>query len=199
MTAKKDQKEREVGELLAGVAAASPEGRRLVDDLKAAQEPPPASFLQDWRDYDYVAPPMDVPKGAYGPEELNRRMTVAQFEHDHACREMAKLEVAVTTRRKKTMVILSSRRFELIQNERLRQHLVEIFLVDPKFRITKELYDTFIYLEHEEMSAKYHYYETMAATAKDDHEMLQKQLSWYQSILKRETAELMGSNRTGGA
>jgi hypothetical protein len=167
----------------------------------AAPEPKPEypSFLQDWQNYDYVAPPIDVPKGAYGPEELNRRMTVAQFEHEHATRELRKLEVAVSVRKKKTMVILSSQRWELIQNARLREHLIEIYRVDPKFRITKELYDTFIYLEHEEMFAKYHYYETVATQAKDDHEMLQRQLSWYQSILKRETAELMGSGRTGGA
>lgn len=146
---------------------------------------------QKWGDTkEFVPPVLNIPADAYGPDELNYKMTVAEFEHEHACKEIMALEVAVTIRTKKTMIIIGAHAWDMLQNKKLAEYLQKTFEEDPKFRLTKDLYDAFIHIEHQELFDKYNYYEKLAKHAKDTHEMLQKQLGWYQSIMKREVAEL---------
>lgn len=126
----------------------------------------------------------------YSPDELLQKMGEAAWVFEQANRKLQKIAVTKSVREKKTSVILSSRRFDLLQNEKLKAHLIECFDVDPKFRITGELFSNFIYVEHQALFDEFTFYELLAKQAEKEHEMWQKQLGWHQSEIKKEVAEM---------
>lgn len=126
----------------------------------------------------------------YSPDDLMYKMSCLEYEFEYATAQMQQIEVKKTIREMKTKVILSSRSFHLLTNEKLRSHLIECFDRDPKFRITAELFEAFIFIEHQEIFEQYNFYEKAAKQAKERHEMLGRQLSWYQTKAKREIAEM---------
>lgn len=126
----------------------------------------------------------------FSPDELLQKMGSAAWVFEQANRKLQKIAVTKTIREKKTSVILSSRRFDLLTNVKLREHLYECFNVDPKFKLTRELYDNFIYVEHQALFDEFTFYEMLAKQAEKEHDMWQKQLSWHQSVVKKEAAEI---------
>lgn len=133
-------------------------------------------------------------KHGYTYEELQQKMAQAEYEFSFASEQLDKLEVSKTIREMKTKVILSSRQFHLLQNEKLRAHLIECFSVDPKFKITGDLYAVFTHIEHQEIFDKYNFYEKMAKRAEKDHEMLSKQMSGMQTKVRFAGQELQKTN-----
>ena len=125
----------------------------------------------------------------YSPEELLQKMAHSEYEYDFAKRKVEALEVKKLVRENKTKVIMASRSFHLLQNEKLRQHLEDCFTLDPKFRITGELYEAFVYIEHQQIFDEYSFYEKLMKRAHDQHEMLGRQLSYHQTKLKQEQNE----------
>lgn len=142
---------------------------------------------------DYELPVYDGP--GYSAEELERKIARAEYEYSFANDKLRTIEVAKTIREKKTKVILSSRRFEFIQNQALRAHLIEIFQVDPKFKWTKEVYESIIHIEHQEIFDAYYFYEKMANQAKEDYKMLSILLTWKMSKIKQDIAERGNAGR----
>lgn len=126
----------------------------------------------------------------YTVDELQEKMARAEFEYHFASKKLDEMQVQKTVREMKAKVIMASRSWHLLTNRKLADHLRRCFEVDPKFKITKELYEAFVYIEHQDLMEPWMYYEQMRDHAFKDHEMLGRHLSWYQSKLKQEKSEL---------
>lgn len=141
--------------------------------------PPPAPEPIDFSGYDF------------SPEELRQRMGLSAFEFRQAIEGMRALEVIKGVRSKKTMVILGARQFHMLQNTKLRDYLYATFTADPKLRPTKEQYEAWVHVEHQQLYDEYAFWEAQAKQAEKDHDHWARQLSWYQSELKHEGIELL--------
>lgn len=126
------------------------------------------------------------------PDELREKMGKAAWEKEKAARELRKISQTVNIRKHKTTTIILSRKFDLIQNAKLREHLIAC-AEDPKFKPTKEQIEGFVFLEHQEVMEKYEFYSDVSKQASEEHEMYAKQLSWYQSLIKKAIADKDGS------
>ena len=140
--------------------------------------------------------PFDQP--SFSPQELLDRMQLAAWEYRQAIEAMRKLETSKNVREKKTMTIIGARQFDMLTNTKLRDYLYATFTADPKLRPTKEQYESWVYLEHQHIFDQYRYWEAQAKQAEKDHEHWGRQLSWYQSDLKQQVAELYALNLNKG-
>lgn len=143
-----------------------------------------------------VDPP--PPEMQFHPDELLQRMNFAAYEYRQAIEGMRKLETSKNLREKKAMVIIGARRFDMLTNTKLAEYLQVTFTVDPKLRPTKEQYEAWIYIEHQQVFDAYRFWEAQAKQAEKDHEHWGRQLSWYQSELKHDGIELSVLNRQKG-
>lgn len=139
----------------------------------------------------------------YTPEELRKKMGEASWRFEQACMRMSKLRVTKTIRQKKTMIILGARRFDMLVNTKLREYLKETFEKDSKLRPTKEQYDAWVHVEHQAVFDEYEFFEAQAKEAEKDHEHWGWQLSYHQSLMKKDGIEMMtleqgGKGHTGG-
>lgn len=123
------------------------------------------------------------------PDDLMQAMGRAAWEHEYANRKLRDIQSTITIRVKQLKIILLARRIDLIQNEKLRGHLISCF-EDLKFRFTADILDSFIYVEQRELMQIREKYEAIAKQAEKEHDMWQKQLSWHQSKIKLKIAEL---------
>lgn len=130
----------------------------------------------------------------YSEDELLQNMGKSAFEFDSAHKFLAKYAGVINKRRAKLRTIILAKRFDLLQNDALKAHLESCFS-DIKFKPTKEDLDNFIDVELGIMAEQVAQAEDTAKKSEKLHDMWQKQISWYQSVLKRETAELMTLNR----
>lgn len=129
----------------------------------------------------------------FSPEHIRTKMGKAIYEFSHAREQLEQLETLRNTREKQTRIIILSRRFDLIQNERLRNHLILSF-EDPKFKPTKDDLDSFIYMEHRLIFEPYSKWEKVAKQASREYDMWLSLLMWYQSKMKQERLERMEAN-----
>lgn len=130
------------------------------------------------------------------PDELRRRLGLAAWEFEQANRKLRELESRRVVREKQTRIILLAKRWDLIQNERLRLHLLHCY-EDEKFKPTKEDLESFIFIEHREIFDEYNYFEKLAKQANREFEMWQSQLMWYQSKMKHDRLEQMAEYSGG--
>lgn len=129
------------------------------------------------------------------PDELMELMGKAAYDFEAANREIRRIEQDKQMREAKTSIIVSSKRWDMIQNASLKQHF-KACCEDPKFRPTVDFIDYATYVEHQDVFDKYNAAVTKAKQAKDEFDMWQKQLSWYQSKNKLEGLELMALGGT---
>jgi hypothetical protein len=131
----------------------------------------------------------------YSEKELLQLMGFAAYEFDTAEKFLAKYGVTVLKRRQKLRVIILAKRFDLLQNEKLKVHLAQCFKEsenpkDSKYKPTKEDLDSFIDTELGIMAEQIERAESIAKAAGAAHDMYSRQLSWYQTAMKKEIAEL---------
>lgn len=141
-------------------------------------------------EFDPKLQPPDGENLDYPVEVLRENMGRCAWEYRQAIVEMRKLEVTKSIREKKTKTILASRRFGLLTNEKLRDHMFEIYKQSPGFKITADLYESFIHLEHQQVFDVYRYYEAVAEQASKEYDMWARMMSWHQSELKHDGIEL---------
>lgn len=129
----------------------------------------------------------------FTPEELLQKMGEAAWRFERACKLIQDMQIRRTKIKEKKRVIILASRIDLIQSERLRAHLVRVF-DDPRWKMTKDDIEALLTVELDDafdnMESKYQKYLVIARTAEKEHEMWQRQLSFYQSKMKKETAEL---------
>lgn len=134
-----------------------------------------------------------VEQPKYTPDQLMQKMATsawlfeknAKFCHDNFRYYQRRIQ--------KARVLILARRFDLIQNEKLRAHL-ELVFADPRYKPTKEDIAGFVYVETLDISEVYEKAELTAKLAEREHEMWSKQLGWYQSEIKKQHAEAMALN-----
>lgn len=135
----------------------------------------------------------EVQNTQFSADELLQKMGQAAWEYRKASMEMKKFERKRLKWREKLRVILMAKRIDLIQNEKLKDHLEMIF-EEPRWRITKDDIEAMISVElddsYEDLETNYVYYEKQAKTAEAEHNMWSRQLSWHQSKVKLQAAEL---------
>lgn len=131
------------------------------------------------------------------PDELLQRMATAASIFERANQERASMEMEMTRRTERTRIIILAKRLDLLQNERLRAHLEMIFTPNDEGKIHKLTIDDIeacINQEVGEFAERYNAFAEDAKQAEKEHEIWGRQLSWHQSVLKRESAELMSLN-----
>ncbi|MBS3914425.1 MAG: hypothetical protein KG003_07995 [Bacteroidetes bacterium] len=133
-------------------------------------------------------------KPKYTEQELLEKMGYEAYQFTQASNFLIKYSSSIQKRRVKIRTILLAKRPDLIQNPKLKAHLEKCF-EDIKFKPTKEDIDSFIELELGDIHSQMQKASERMKASEKLHDMYQKQLSWYQSVLKRETAEWMASNR----
>lgn len=125
------------------------------------------------------------------PEKLLELMAVTQSEYSvaiTALRGLERLKMAAETR---TTVILTAKRFDLLQNVSLRDHFQKCCEADPKFKPTVDFIASCVYLEHEELMENYNAQEKASKQAEKEFAMLSSQLIWYQSKNKVKGIEMI--------
>lgn len=122
------------------------------------------------------------------PDQLLALMSRSAFEYHYATQRLREIESVKTVREHQLRIILLSKRIDLIQNEKLRAHLVLMF-EDPKHKWTIDSINSVIYLEQKELMDKYNRYEKIAKQAEKEHDMWNAQLMWHQSQNKLDGIE----------
>lgn len=136
-------------------------------------------------------------KPNYSEQEILEKMGHAAYQFETASTFLIKYSSQIEKRVAKIRSKILSKSTEMIENESLKAHLTKIF-ENEKLRLTKEDIEGFINIELGEISEQMTRAEVIAKRAEKAHEMWGKQLSYYQSILKKEAAELMALNRQPG-
>lgn len=129
-------------------------------------------------------------KPVYSENDILKNLGYAAYQFESASNFLIKYTAQIDKRRAKIRTKILSRSVELIENTQLRIHLIAIF-ENEKLKLTKDDIDGFVVIELGDLFEQLSRAELLMKSAEKAHDMWQRQLSWYQSVLKRETAELM--------
>lgn len=140
---------------------------------------------------------IEIQKPKYSESEILEKMGHAAYQFETASNFLIKYSAEIEKRKAKIRSKILSKSLHLIENDSLKAHLEKIF-ENEKLRLTKEDIEGFIAIELGKISEQMMRAETIQKRAEKAHDMWSKQLSYYQSILKKEAAELMALNRQPG-
>lgn len=136
-------------------------------------------------------------KPKYTEQEILEKMGHCSYQFEVATNFLIKYSSQVDKMRAKIRSKILSKSAHLIENDALKVHLETIF-ANEKLRLTKEDIEGFISIELGQIEEQINRAQVIAKNAEKAHEMWQKQLSWYQSVMKKETTEMLTLNRMQG-
>ena len=136
-------------------------------------------------------------KPKYSEQEILEKMGHAAYQFETASNFLIKYSAEIEKRKAKIRSKILSKSLHSIESESLRAHLAKIF-ENEKLRLTKEDIEGFISIELGKISEQMIRAEMVVKRAEKAHSMWQSQLSWYQSKMKLDYAELMSLNMQKG-
>lgn len=127
-----------------------------------------------------------------GVEELRSLMGVTQSEYSLAIRRLNELEKRKMLAEATATLIITSRRVDMLTNEKLKSYLEKCF-EDDKFKPTVSFIESCIFMEHQELMEEHIALAKNARYLEKEFEMLSGQLIYYQSRNKVKAAEMMNN------
>lgn len=140
---------------------------------------------------------LELQKPVYTEQEIIEKLGHSAYQFEVASNFLIKYSAQIEKRKAKIRSKILSKSIEMIENSALKAHLIVIF-ENEKLRLTKEDIEGFINIELGEISEQMSRAEIIAKRAEKSHDMWSRQISYYQSILKKETAEIMALNMQKG-
>lgn len=129
-------------------------------------------------------------KPSLNAEELLHKMANCTYQYSTASRVLRNLKNKRNSATKKAHTLILARRWDLLQNKKLIEHLKIVF-DDPKYKPTVTDMDQFVYLETQEISEPYEVAKITCLHSKEEYEKWQGQLMWYMSQNKLDGIEMM--------
>ncbi len=128
------------------------------------------------------------------PDELMELMALTAYEFETNVRFMRANFKYMKRRTEKARILILARRWDLLANVQLRGHLAAMFEHNPGYKPTKEDIAGFVFVECLDILEAYELAEVAAKQALQENDMWSRQLSWYQSQMKKDGIEMSTLN-----